>query len=203
MRRWISALAVALSLLPTGAPAQEAPVQGTPVQDAAALGRGPIDGTPGQGAPVVPDTGERAPAASMVTAEPWAWPIGGDVRLVAPYVAPAHAYAPGHRGIDLAAPEGSETRAPASGVVAFSGTVVDRPLVTIAHGEGLVSTLEPVASPLSPGDAVSRGQVVGAVATGGHAPAGSLHLGVRLDGEYINPLLLLGGVPRAILLPCC
>ena len=41
------------------------------------------------------------------------------------------------------------------------------------------------------------------LAAGGHAAPGLLHFGVRLDGEYINPLILLGGVPRAILLPCC
>ena len=48
-----------------------------------------------------------------------------------------------------------------------------------------------------------RGDEVGVVALGGHTAAGALHFGVRLDGEYINPLLLLGGVPRAVLLPCC
>ena len=94
-------------------------------------------------------------------------------------------------------------RAPADGIVAFSGTVVDRPLVTIRHDDGLVSTLEPVASALLPGDTVHRGQPVGALASGGHTPPGALHLGVRLDGAYINPLLLYGGAPRAVLLPCC
>ncbi|WP_238439352.1 M23 family metallopeptidase [Microbacterium sp. JZ31] len=103
----------------------------------------------------------------------------------------------------MAAEVGSDALAPASGTVAFSGTVVDRPLLTIDHGGGLVTTLEPVLSDLSPGDAVSRGDVVGQVAAGGHAAPGSLHLGVRLNGEYVNPLLLLGGVPRAVLLPCC
>ena len=53
------------------------------------------------------------------------------------------------------------------------------------------------------GDLVERGGIVGDLAIGGHADVGTLHLGARLHGEYINPLLLLGGVPRAILLPCC
>ena len=37
------------------------------------------------------------------------------------------------------------------------------------------------------------------------ASAGGVHavMKVRLHDEYINPMLLLGGVPRAILLPCC
>lgn len=152
-----------------------------------------------------PGAAEAAPdpESRIQTAETWIWPVSGGVRLVAPYVAPAHAYGPGHRGVDIAADIGSEAVAPASGTVAFSGTVVDRPLLTIDHGGGLVTTLEPVLSDLSPGDAVARGDVVGHVTAGGHAAPGSLHLGVRLHGEYVNPLLLLGGVPRAVLLPCC
>jgi len=147
--------------------------------------------------------GAPDPEQRIDTAEPWVWPIPHGIRVVAPWVAPPHAYGPGHRGLDVAAEVGSEALAPASGVVAFRGDVVDRPLLTIDHGGGLVSTLEPVESDLSPGDAVARGQVVGRVAVGGHAAAGSLHLGVRLDGDYVNPMLLLGGVPRAVLLPCC
>lgn len=143
------------------------------------------------------------PEARIETPEPWRWPVSGGVRIVAPFVAPAHAYGPGHRGVDVASAVGADALAPAAGVVAFSGTVVDRPLLTIDHGGGLVSTLEPVETDLSPGDAVARGQVVGRVAAGGHAAPGSLHIGVRLHGEYVNPLLLLGGVPRAVLLPCC
>lgn len=143
------------------------------------------------------------PESRIETAEVWIWPVPGGVRVVQPYAAPAHDYGPGHRGIDVAAPAGSDALSPASGTVAFSGTVVDRPLLTIDHGGGLVTTLEPVSSDLSPGDAVARGDVVGTVTTGGHSAPGSLHFGVRLDGEYINPLLLLGGIPRAVLLPCC
>ena len=93
--------------------------------------------------------------------------------------------------------------APDDGVVAFRGIVVDRPLITIDHGGGLVSTLEPVDSSLSPGDAVRKGSVVGSLADGGHAAAGALHLGARLSGEYINPLALLGASERPVLLPCC
>jgi murein DD-endopeptidase MepM/ murein hydrolase activator NlpD len=130
----------------------------------------------------------------------WEWP-SDEVRIVAPYAAPAHAYGPGHRGVDIAA--SGELRAPAEGVVAFSGTVVDRGVLTIDHGDGWVLTLEPVASTLPAGASVRPGDVVATASAGGHAAAGSVHLGVRKDGEYVNPLLLFGGVPRAVLLPCC
>ncbi|GAA2013330.1 hypothetical protein GCM10009739_27460 [Microbacterium ulmi] len=133
----------------------------------------------------------------------WVWPLER-FRLTAPYEQPAHRYAAGHRGIDLAPTEAAaDLLAPADGIIAFSGRVAGRGILTIDHGDGLVTTLEPVDSALEPGAIVRRGQTVGTIAAGGHAAPGDVHFGVRLDGEYVNPLLLLGGVPRAVLLPCC
>ncbi len=130
----------------------------------------------------------------------WVWPVER-VQVVRAYEAPAHAYGLGHRGIDVAS--GEVVRSPADGHVAFAGEVAGRPVVTIDHGGGLVTTLEPVVSDVAVGDAVARAAPVGRLAAGGHTAPGTLHFGVRLDGEYINPLRLLGGVPRAVLLPCC
>ena len=126
----------------------------------------------------------------------WRWPVDG-FRVVRDWEAPAHRYGPGHRGIDLA-PESDDTvRAPSEGTVAFVGSVAGRPLLTIDHGDGVVTTLEPVRSDTSPGDPV------GTVATGGHTALGAVHFGIRVDGEYVNPRLFVGGLPRAVLLPCC
>ncbi len=130
----------------------------------------------------------------------WTWPVDG-VQLLRPFTAPAHAYGPGHRGVDLAA--GAVLRSPADGHVAFAGQVAGRPVVTIDHGDGLVTTLEPATTELSVGDPIARGAVVGRVAEGGHEGSGTVHFGVRWNGEYINPLRLLGGVPRAVLKACC
>lgn len=118
------------------------------------------------------------------------------------YLQPAHAYASGHRGLDILV-DSTSIRSPDAGTVVFAGTVVDRPLLTIDHGDGLVSTLEPVVTSLTPGAVVARGEPVGELSVGGHARPGELHLGARRDGEYLNPLLLLGDIPRAVLLPCC
>lgn len=134
---------------------------------------------------------------------PWLWPTDGQQLVIAPFRAPAHDYGPGHRGMDVAAEPGSQVQSPADGVIAFRGTVVDRPLITIDHGRGYVTTLEPVASDLSPGDVVTAGDVLGVLAQGGHAPRGTLHVGVRVDDVYVNPRGLFGRPPRAILLPCC
>lgn len=143
------------------------------------------------------------PAAPDSGAAAWMWPVNGARMVLEPYRAPAHAYGAGHRGIDVAAPVGTPVRAPASGVVAFRGSVVDRPLVTLAHDGGLVTTFEPVDSELMPGDIVAAGDVIGEVAVGGHTSPGALHIGVRVDGAYINPMMLFGEAVRAVLLPCC
>lgn len=157
-------------------------------------------------APTVSQAAERSPTASDALSPPsdeWTWPVEGARVLLEPFRAPEHAWSAGHRGIDVAAAIGMPVRSPAPGTVAFRGVVVDRPLLTIAHAGGLVTTLEPVDSDLEPGDAVEAGTIVGTIATGGHTASGALHLGVRWHGAYINPMLLFGGVPRAVLMPCC
>ena len=133
----------------------------------------------------------------------WRWPVEGVHTVVNPYRAPAHRYGAGHRGVDLGTEIDAVVLAPAAGVVAFQGTVVDRAVLTIAHDDGLVSTFEPLTSTLQPGQSVAAGQEIGRVDVGGHTSPGALHVGVRRDGAYINPMLLFDDVPRAVLLPCC
>lgn len=141
------------------------------------------------------------PEERISTSPPWLWPVAAP-QIVDGFVRPPHPYGPGHRGVDIVGADDG-VRAPAAGVVAFSGMVAGRAVVTIDHGDGLITTLEPVRTEHEVGASVRRGQAVGTVATGGHTTPGAVHLGVRRDGEYINPMLLLGGVPRAVLLPCC
>ncbi|MFS0867299.1 murein hydrolase activator EnvC [Microbacterium sp. 179-B 1A2 NHS] len=144
--------------------------------------------------------------AGPVAAAPppgWELPVA-DATVVAPFRAPAHRYGPGHRGVDLApASADAVVTASAGGVIAFSGRVVDRGVVTIDHGGGWVTTVEPVEPTAAKGDVVVAGDPIALLGTGGHAPAGILHVGVRHDGEYVNPLSLVREIPRAILLPCC
>ncbi|MEH3089167.1 MAG: peptidoglycan DD-metalloendopeptidase family protein [Microbacterium arborescens] len=145
------------------------------------------------------DAADPAPAASDGG---WILPLPG-ARVVRGFDAPAHEYAPGHRGVDLAGAPDATVLAPASGVVAFAGQVAGRAVMTIDHGDGTVSSLEPVETILTAGAAVSAGSAIGSLSPGGHVGPGTLHLGARHDGEYVDPMLLLGGVPRAVLLPCC
>lgn len=131
----------------------------------------------------------------------WNWPVGPPVSLLEPFRAPPTPYAAGHRGIDLAAAPGATVRAPADGVVSFAGPVAGRPVLSIDHGDGVVSSIEPVVSAMGAGAPVGRGEPVGAVGSGGHCDGACVHFGVRVHGEYVSPMLFLGGVPRAVLLP--
>jgi murein DD-endopeptidase MepM/ murein hydrolase activator NlpD len=150
-----------------------------------------------------------APAAAGVPASPpasgppvWDWPTAPPHPVVRPYRAPATAYASGHRGIDLPVAQGSPITSPDDGVVHFAGIVGDRPVLSIRHEGGLLSSFEPVEAVVGEGDTVRRGELVGTLAvSAGHCPLDCLHVGARLDGRYLSPLALLGGVPRAVLLP--
>lgn len=146
--------------------------------------------------PVLP----RLVVAALVAATLWSWPVAAPHPLARPFIAPATPYAAGHRGIDIRAPAGSEVRAPADGTVHFAGFVVDRPVLSIRHAGGVLSSFEPVEPLVATGDPVRRGQVVG-ILQAGHCATACLHLGARVDGGYVNPLLFLGGLEHAVLYP--
>lgn len=145
----------------------------------------------------------EAPRAA-VAREPsaaWAWPLAPPWRVLRSFEAPSTRYSAGHRGIDLAAETGRVVLAPTAARVYFAGPVAGRPVITLQPAEDLLVSMEPVLTTLSPGDVVPRSAIVGTVATGGHCDASCLHLGVRVNGEYVSPLIYFGGVPRAVLLP--
>ncbi|WP_082104884.1 M23 family metallopeptidase [Demequina maris] len=147
-----------------------------------------------------------AAAASAAGLAPPPAPLSAPVaplRALALFVAPAAPWAAGHRGIDLAAMPGQTVLSPAAGVVSYSGRVVDRGVVALDHGDGLVSSLEPVAHAPPAGTRVARGEPVGEVGSEpGHcAPATCVHWGVRVDGVYVDPLDVLEGFGPVVLLP--
>ncbi|GAA4829064.1 hypothetical protein GCM10023354_04360 [Garicola koreensis] len=89
-------------------------------------------------------------------------------------------------------------------MVSFSGVVVDREVLSVNHGGGYISSFEPVDSPLKVGDSVNASEPIAELGTyddGAHCDKPCLHWGVRLHGEYINPLLLTGELEPSVLLP--
>lgn len=131
----------------------------------------------------------------------WRWPVQSPWEIRREFVAPQSQYGPGHRGVDLQVGPGDEIVSPAEGTVFFAGVVVDRPVISIRHADGVMSSFEPVSSGLVAGQLVARGERIGTVTSGGHCADSCVHFGVRLHGQYISPRLPLGSLPRAVLLP--
>jgi murein DD-endopeptidase MepM/ murein hydrolase activator NlpD len=123
----------------------------------------------------------------------YTWPVLG--QLTRQYDPPETPFGSGHRGIDIAAPLGTPVRAAQGGTVAFAGPVAGALFVSIDHQDGVRTTyswLSEVRARV--GDRVARGAIVGLTGSGhpGVEPP-HLHLGARYGGEYIDPMLLLGG----------
>ncbi|WP_235436729.1 murein hydrolase activator EnvC family protein [Arthrobacter sp. RIT-PI-e] len=158
-----------------------------------------------------PSTGGeyRNAAAGTGFVAPWSWPLEPVPEVLRPFDKPAQDWRPGHRGVDLA-PAGAVpgiVSSPAAGVVSFAGTVVDRGVVSIDHGDGRISSFEPVDPSVTRGQRVEEGQAVATVARpsteGTRSPhcTACLHWGVRVDGEYVDPLGFVTDRRPSVLLP--
>ena len=153
---------------------------------------------------VVPDR-PRVPGLWM--------PVTGAV--VRGFDARAGPYGPGHRGIDISALVGATVRAPAAGRVEFAGPVAGTIWVSLLVAPGVRVTLGPLLDPVTAGRVPSRaplGRVGPGHRAGSSEGAGStegagsgfgarLHLSVRVDGVYVDPLAYLIDRPRARLAP--
>lgn len=156
--------------------------------------------------PATADAG-RATVAPGPGAGPtsYVWPTGAPADVLRRFDPPAAPWASGHRGVDLEIAAGAPVLAAAEGVVVFAGTVVDRPVVSLEHADGIRTTYEPVRPTVRPGQRVAAGETIGHV-EGLHCvvlpPAACLHLGARTGPEtYVDPLRLLGADVVIRLLP--
>ncbi|MFM7013459.1 MAG: M23 family metallopeptidase [Actinomycetota bacterium] len=146
------------------------------------------------------------PKAAFSLERDWEPPVIGSA-LIRSYLQSQTPYGPGHRGVDYAAKIGQGVFAPASGVVHFSGRVVDRAVISIEHPGNLISAFEPVCSNLREGDKVAKGDLIGEVCQplDDYQPHCNemlcLHFSARAQGEYLSPLWLTGELRPARLLP--
>ena len=109
-------------------------------------------------------------------------------------------YGPGHRGIDVAAPEGTIARAPAAGTVVFAGPVAGTTWVSLLVAPGVRVTLGPLLDPTA-ARRVRLGDPLGRVGPGHRVGGVTLHLSARVDGVYVDPLAYLVDRPRPRLAP--
>jgi hypothetical protein len=151
--------------------------------------------------PTTPDPGPVPPL--------W-MPVAGAV--VRGFDARAGPYGPGHRGIDIAASVGEVVRSPTAGKVAFAGPVAGTNWVSLLVAPGVLVTLGPLLDPATTAERVRLRTPVGRVGPGhmlppvgragpGREEGATLHLSVRVDGVYVDPLAYLVDRPRPRLAP--
>jgi murein DD-endopeptidase MepM/ murein hydrolase activator NlpD len=147
-------------------------------------------------------SGTAASSAGVVAAPSWRWPLSPRPAVLRDFDPPPKPWLSGHRGVDLeAASGGVQVTSPAPGTVSFVGVVVDRPVITIDHGNGLRSSFEPVDSTLAAGSVVAAGQPIGTLLAGHCAATSCVHWGVRRGDDYVNPLQFVMDLRPSILLP--
>jgi murein DD-endopeptidase MepM/ murein hydrolase activator NlpD len=98
-----------------------------------------------------------------------------------------------HKGVDVAAPYGSNISAPAAGRVTFVGRKLgDGLMVELDHGAGVVSRYAHCSAvKVKVGDFVSFGDVIALVGSSGLSTAAHVHFEVRVRGEPVDPLKYL------------
>ncbi|WP_432501326.1 murein hydrolase activator EnvC family protein [Kineococcus arenarius] len=147
-------------------------------------------GSPASASPPAPGAGAR-----------WSWPLHPRPVVLRGFDDVAR-YAPGHRGVDLAAEPGQQVLSPAPATVAFSGPVAGRGVVVLEHAGGLRTSYEPVLAGVPVGTRLDAGEAFAALGAGAHCPdAPCLHLGLRRGEDYLDPLALLAPAGPPVLLP--
>jgi murein DD-endopeptidase MepM/ murein hydrolase activator NlpD len=103
-----------------------------------------------------------------------------------------HLFRP-HKGVDVAAPYGSNITAPAAGRVTFVGRKLgDGLMVELDHGAGVQSIYAHCSAvKVRVGDFVSFGDVIAQVGSSGLSTAPHVHFEVRVRGEPVDPLKYL------------
>jgi murein DD-endopeptidase MepM/ murein hydrolase activator NlpD len=161
-------------------------------------------GTAGTGAQAAPSGAHSAPSGTtrVTPRAVFGWPLSPRPAVLRRFDQPRDQWSPGHRGVDLVAAVGEPVLSTGNGVVAFSGMVAGRGVITIRHPGGLRTTYEPVDERLTSGAFVHRGSRIGVIsAIAGHCvPLTCLHWGAISGQTYRDPLSLLG-FARPILLP--
>jgi len=130
---------------------------------------------------------------------PSQWPVTGWVTSVfGMRISPFTGRAAMHNGIDIAAPEGTIIRAPASGQIIFSGSRGGYGLVVVMqHGRGITTLYGHLAkSLLEEGVEVAAGAPIALVGNTGRSTGPHLHYEVRLNNVPVNPTRFLPDRPQ-------
>lgn len=143
----------------------------------------------------------------------YAWPIPGYTAISSPFgkrTAPTSGASTYHKGVDIPAPEGTNLIATCDGQITFTGFLGGGGYtITLTNTEGIKISYCHV-SPnyiVSEGDFIEQGQLIGQVGpkyvygvpgntytdssgkpTNGATTGCHLHIGFRINNDYVNPL---------------
>lgn len=94
-----------------------------------------------------------------------------------------------HKGIDIAAAEGTSIKAAADGVITFSGRKgLLGNLITIDHGNGIVTRYGHISRFVKKrGQRVKKGDTIARVGDTGRSTGPHLHYEVRISGKAVDP----------------
>lgn len=138
-----------------------------------------------------PNTSE--PLAQIKNNKNYIWPTQNPILVLKPFQQAAHPWLGGHTGIDIFVPDGSLLLAPGYGRIWFAGKVAGREVITL-EVEGMLISFDAATTTLNTGEVVAKGQIFG-ISVDHHCGNNCLHLGLRVSGNYLNPLLLFQRIP--------
>lgn len=135
-------------------------------------------------------------ATSVYTGGIFTWPVPGYYGITSYFgnrTSPTAGATSNHKGIDIACDSGASIVAASDGVVIVAAyNYAEGNYVCIDHGGGVVTLYMHNSSLMvSAGDTVVAGQQIAAAGSTGVSTGPHCHFGVRVDGNYVDPLVYL------------